>query len=266
MDVFNNFVFSGEENKEDFSTVIAKFEDYCLEQQNEIHERYVFRSRSQGEAEPFEQFLRELKKQAQHCNFGTMADDMVRDQIVFGTNSPRLREKMLRDKNLTLEKVIILCKAAETSARQNEFWQKTKEELDMNAVTASKSTPRGSRNDLKCNRCNRRHAYRCCPAYGKVCYSCNGRNHFASCCSEKERVYEVQHQSDDFEVLNVASSCASRKRDWRVNACIGGKYIPFKVDTGSQANVLPLSMFRKLKTTTLMPSSAVLRSYGGNMI
>nr|XP_037268533.1 uncharacterized protein LOC119159785 [Rhipicephalus microplus] len=97
LDVFNNFVFSGEENKEDFSTVIAKFEDYCLEQQNEIHEQYVFRFRSQGEAEPFEQFLRELKKQAQHCNFGIMADDMVRDQIVFGTNSPRLREKMLRD-------------------------------------------------------------------------------------------------------------------------------------------------------------------------
>ncbi|KAH7939570.1 hypothetical protein HPB52_013895 [Rhipicephalus sanguineus] len=76
LDVFNNFVFSGEENKEDFNTVIAKFEDYCLEQQNEVHERYVFRSRSQGEAEPFELFLRELRKQAQHCNFGTMADDM----------------------------------------------------------------------------------------------------------------------------------------------------------------------------------------------
>ncbi|XP_037517802.1 uncharacterized protein K02A2.6-like isoform X2 [Rhipicephalus sanguineus] len=266
LDVFNNFVFSGEENKEDFNTVIAKFEDYCLEQQNEIHERYVFRSRSQGEAEPFELFLRELKKQAQHCNFGTMADDMVRDQVVFGTNSPRLREKMLRDKSLTLEKVIVLCKAAETSARQNEFWQKGKEELDMNAVTASRSTPRGSRNDLRCTRCNRRHAVRRCPAYGKVCYSCNGRNHFASCCSEKERVDEVQHQSDDFEVLNVASSSASRERDWRVNACIDGKYVTFKVDTGSQANVLPLSMFRKLKMTTLMPSSAVLRSYGGNMI
>ncbi|KAL3195899.1 hypothetical protein MRX96_045480 [Rhipicephalus microplus] len=86
------------------------------------------------------------------------------------------------------------------------------------------------------------------------------------CKHEKERVYEVQHQSDDFEVLNVASSCASRKWDWRVNACIGGKYIPFKVDTGSQANVLPLSMFRKLKTTILIPSSAALRSYGGNTI
>ncbi|XP_037499581.1 uncharacterized protein K02A2.6-like isoform X2 [Rhipicephalus sanguineus] len=195
-----------------------------------------------------------------------MADDMVRDQVVFGTNSPRLREKMLRDKSLTLEKVIVLCKAAETSARQNEFWQKGKEELDMNAVTASRSTPRGSRNDLRCTRCNRRHAVRRWPAYGKVCYSCNGRNHFASCCSEKERVDEVQHQSDDFEVLNVASSSASRERDWRVNACIDGKYVTFKVDTGSQANVLPLSMFRKLKMTTLMPSSAVLRSYGGNMI
>ncbi|KAL3209944.1 hypothetical protein MRX96_037584 [Rhipicephalus microplus] len=83
---------------------------------------------------------------------------------------------------------------------------------------------------------------------------------------EKEHVYQVQHHSDDFEVLNVASSCASRERDWHVNACIGGKYIPFKVDTGSQANVLPLSMFPKIKMTTLMPSSAVVKSYAGNTI
>ncbi|XP_065311535.2 uncharacterized protein [Dermacentor albipictus] len=50
LDVSNNFVFSGEENKEDYNTVIAKFEEYCMEQQNEMHQRYVSRSRSQGSA------------------------------------------------------------------------------------------------------------------------------------------------------------------------------------------------------------------------
>lgn len=143
LDVFNNFVFAEGENKEDYATVTAKFEEYCVEQQNEIHERYVFRSRLQGEAEPFEQFLRSLKRQAQHCNFGAMADDMVRDQVVFGTNLPKLREKMLRDKHLTLEKVVTLCKASETSARQNEVWRKTSEELDVNAMKTSKSAQIG---------------------------------------------------------------------------------------------------------------------------
>ncbi|XP_077505213.1 uncharacterized protein LOC144115381 isoform X1 [Amblyomma americanum] len=39
LDVFNNFVFTEGESKEDYATVIAKFEEYCVEQQNEIHER-----------------------------------------------------------------------------------------------------------------------------------------------------------------------------------------------------------------------------------
>ncbi|KAK8777878.1 hypothetical protein V5799_020780 [Amblyomma americanum] len=266
LDVFNNFVFTEEQSKEDYATVIAKFEEYCVEQQNEIHERYVFRSRRQGEAEPFEQFVRALKRQAQHCNFGAMTDDMVCDQVVFGTNSPKLREKMLRDKNLTLGKAVTLCKAAETSARQNEVWGKANEELHMSAVTARKSAQTGSRRDPNCTRCNRRHASRCCPAYGKTCYSCNGRNHFASCCRKQDDVYEVQHESDDFEVLDVAVGSANRERDWQVYACFEGQNVRFKVDTGSQANVLPLSMFRKLKAITLMPSGAVLRSYGGNVI
>lgn len=61
LDVFNTFKFEAQESKEDYSTIVQKFESYCSEVSNEVHERYLFRSRKQADGEPFEKFLRDLK-------------------------------------------------------------------------------------------------------------------------------------------------------------------------------------------------------------
>ncbi|XP_077508857.1 uncharacterized protein LOC144120376 [Amblyomma americanum] len=130
LDVFNNFQFALGEDKTDYSTVVRKFDAYCAEVSNEVHERYVFRSRKQAEGEPFEKFIRDLKKQAAQCNFGVLQESMIRDQIVFGTHDPRLREKMLRHSQLTLQKVEEMCKAAETAAQRNEVWRSGEDRVD----------------------------------------------------------------------------------------------------------------------------------------
>ncbi|CAN7982308.1 unnamed protein product [Ixodes pacificus] len=91
LDVFNNFKFEDGENQDDYATLVRKFEAYFAEVSNEVHERYVFRSRGQAEGEPVEKFIRDLKKLAAQCNFGELHDSMIRNQIVFGTNDSKLR-------------------------------------------------------------------------------------------------------------------------------------------------------------------------------
>ncbi|XP_075533799.1 uncharacterized protein LOC142566803 [Dermacentor variabilis] len=81
LEVFNYSTFSAGESKEDYDTVVAKFESYCVDQQNDVHERYIFRTRLEAEGESFEQLLRDLKKQARYCNFGNMVDDMPITQV-----------------------------------------------------------------------------------------------------------------------------------------------------------------------------------------
>lgn len=54
---------------------------------------------------------------------------MVRDQIVFGTVNPKLREKMLKVKDLTLQKAEDICKADEVCAEQNNAWAGTEKEV-----------------------------------------------------------------------------------------------------------------------------------------
>lgn len=97
-------------------------------------------------------FLRELRKQACGCNFAQLTDTMIRDQIVFGTNNSKLREKMLKEKDLTLLKAEQICKAAEVSAQQNEVWAQAEKQVAL---------------VKKCAKCNRPHEPGRCPAFGR---------------------------------------------------------------------------------------------------
>lgn len=79
LEVFNNFAFLEAERKDDYARVVQKFKEYCQEQQNEVYEKYTFRSRAQNEAETFERFLRDLRKLSRSCNFAELTQPMIRD-------------------------------------------------------------------------------------------------------------------------------------------------------------------------------------------
>ncbi|XP_077516843.1 uncharacterized protein LOC144127800 [Amblyomma americanum] len=264
LEVFNNFTFAEDENKQDYKTVVKKFEEYCGEQQNEVYERYVFRTRTQDEGEPVEHFIRDLRKQARYCNFGLLSDSMIRDQIVFGTCRSKLREKMLREKNLTLQRQNKYARPQKWRANKTKHGKSNEAKVD----ATEKGYPRrsqGLKNAFQCFKCNRSHEPRKCPAFGKICRACAGRNHFTVCCRKRE-VAGVQHENEDFEILDV-TVCGIQKMDWIVNAQVGGQQVAFKVDTGSQANLLPLSVYNRFRTKPrLRPSNSVLRSYSGNAI
>lgn len=79
---------------------------------------------------PIEKFVRYLKKQATQCNFGDQHDSLIRDQIVFGTNNPKLRERMLAERGPTLLKAEQMCKAAEAAALRRLVWNRTEDSID----------------------------------------------------------------------------------------------------------------------------------------
>ncbi|CAN7976724.1 unnamed protein product, partial [Ixodes persulcatus] len=267
IEVYNTFTFAPEE-KQDYQTVLKKFKEYCMPRRNETYERYVFRSRKQESGEPFEKFVRELQLKVKSCNFSTLSDSMVRDQIVCGVTDKKLRERLLRE-DLTLEKAIQLGKAYEVLQAQNETLDgprrvDTVDKKKRAEMHERKVQPTGK----NCPKCDRKHDPRKCPAYNKKCNKCHRMNHFAVCCKTKSSVDEVKEQDDsDFAVLQV-SACKTNKGDeWLVKALVANKEVELKVDTGSQANLLPSSLFQKLhKTASLKPSISVLKSYNDSVI
>ena len=116
IEVFNTFVFDSPDESEKLDVVLSKFDAHCSPK-NETYERYVFRSRTQRQHEPFDSFLTDLRLKAQSCNFAMLKDSMIRDQIVVAVEDKKVRERLLRETELTLAGAIKICQASELSKK-----------------------------------------------------------------------------------------------------------------------------------------------------
>ncbi|XP_076830306.1 uncharacterized protein LOC143476162 isoform X2 [Brachyhypopomus gauderio] len=247
LDVYNTFVFT-EEEKDNYEVVMKKFEEYCTPRKNETYERYVFRNRLQKESESFEQYVTDLRLKSQSCNFEALRDSMIRDQIVIGVQDNKIRMQLLKETKLTLEKAIDICQASESAKAQlKSFSSKEIETVEVDSVQRAKpkATSRAKKRDAKpgqesrnCGRCGMQHAPKQCPAFGKKCRKCGGKNHFARNCFSKKKVQLVQKKSDSeeepFFMDAIEGEINASSDEWIACLNENDTDVPLKLDTGAQ--------------------------------
>ena len=128
-----------------------KFNNYFLprEQFSELTSRYKFNCAVQKEGESLDSFITRLRNIAKDCGYADQKDKCIRDRIVFGIKDDRLREKLFRDENLTLQKAIQLCQAHEATMQS---MQTFKEETIHQVKQKSKSKPAKKKEEERRNR------------------------------------------------------------------------------------------------------------------
>lgn len=226
LDLFNTFDLS-EEDKKDYDKVMDAFEGYTSPKSNVVMERFKFNMRNQQHEEPFTNFLTDLKRLIKSCEFGDQQDSLLRDRIILGIADKSLQERMLREVDLSLEKIVKLCRATEMGRDQAKELQghiSLKGQNCIDAVSSRqgysgqhKNSSRPSNNSVdtnngesrlklydknkpksnfskdsnnetyNCKKCGRNHGRRDCPAYGKKCNICHKMNHFAVGCNLKPK-------------------------------------------------------------------------------
>ncbi len=299
IEVFNTLVFERAEDKGTYDVVIEKFDSHCSPKKNETFERYVFRTRLQQQGETFDSFLMDLKLKARTCNFRLLQDSMIRDQIVFGINDKKVRERLLRETELTLNDAVRICHASEIALQHAKtFYENAKTSgSDSSAVAAVTERMQRSRMTkvkqqkekelFNCKRCGRRHPPKQCPAYGKVCAKCKGQNHFAKQCfsksrqSQNDRVHAVEETnlSDTFFVGMVEQADSSQERTeqtdvnsvaqdkWMTALEINGVIVSLKLDTGAKVNLISEHDVRTMKIKPRISQKTVqLKAYNGQNI
>ena len=137
-----------------------------------------------------------------------------------------------------------------------------------------------------CRYCGESHAPRQCPAYGKMYAACGKMGHFRKVCRRKRScvVHEVEidmepePQEEDTEIVSINSVYVNRK--WssimaKLEMQVGkvALEIPYKIDTGSKGNIMPLYIFRKLfaninedQLKRLVKGNIKLKMYNGTHI
>lgn len=265
MDVYDGFQLDGDEN--DLETIMKAFEKYCIGETNESYERFVFNSRNQRDDETVDKYVSELRKLAKTCNFGPLEESLIRDKIITGIKCDMTRRKLLQESKLDLQKSIDISRSIEASKKQIQTMQGETKDSELHKVGMSSrrfraaGAPTASAKDpeskplmkKECHYCGRQHPFKkeACPAWGKICSFCKGRNHFSSKC--KKRVHALQTEttcSEDEETLCddvwLAAINNNKKRN-RTSALlqVNEQEVRFQLDTAADINTICQRYVRK---------------------
>ena len=262
LDVYNTMRLTEEEtNKIDI--LFSKFDAYRKPKQNVMIKRYCFYMRAQSKEESIDQYVVKLQLLAKNCGFGSLEDQLIRDRIVCGTYSEDVRQRLLRIDDLSLEKAISICQADAESKKSSQYIAETTAEVyGLKQKSGNRDNPpvkstRKFSEELTqprrvCGSCGLMHPRKQCPAFIKRCLRCKKPNHFAKYCRS------VPHRTDAVEQTEQAGDSESDellfidtiKSSTEITDCdcftmlnIEGTSIRFKVDTGSQVNILPSSLY-----------------------
>ena len=105
---------------------MEKFEAFCNPRKSTIYERYVFFSRNQENGESIVHYITVLKTLSDTCEFGALQESLIRDRIVFGIQDSSVRERLLRDPQLTLQTATEWLRSAEPTQAQLKQIKQTK--------------------------------------------------------------------------------------------------------------------------------------------
>ncbi|XP_013140043.1 PREDICTED: uncharacterized protein K02A2.6-like, partial [Papilio polytes] len=253
--------------------------------QNTTISRFKFFTRSQNRGESIDEYVTALKLLSQSCEFEHLEDGLIRDRIVCGVTDGVVRERLLRSEDLTLAKAVKICQANEMSNEETQQIEETKGEstepvpgasgLAVDVVAGAwgagwRGRGRGGQQRpppatrrrfdvfrVKCLSCAN---YKCngdnrCPAKRAICFLCNQIGHFRKCCQQNyKKVLQLDESyssdSDLYQVSTLRDKCKDNKygNKWYEYLILNltGKRELFKLDTGSDLNVISIDTFKKL--------------------
>ena len=268
-----------DDDRKNYSRVIAKFDAFFKIRKNIIFERARFNGRSQREGESVEQFITSQYNLAENCEYGGMKGEMIRDRIVVGIHDKALSEQLQLDAELTLEK-------AKKRVRQREAIQEqqvtlkgeaTKQlrELPIDSLNYRKSagkqtestrhrkSPQGrSASNMKCYRCGKEpHARSLCPAKEAVCHTSKKKGHYSSQCFKKKSIGDVstgahnEQSQGYYDTLFLDTIDTGQKTMWNVTIQVEGNDVCFKLDTGAEVTVVGEKVLHSLNSKKLQTAT-----------
>ncbi|KAL4704668.1 hypothetical protein ACJJTC_016612 [Scirpophaga incertulas] len=270
--VYNTFEF--DEKSHNLKHVLEKFQEYCNPKKNILHSRFKFYSRKQNEAEQFEHFLTDVKMLANDCQFESCKENMIRDRLVFGTRDTDTQLKLIKNGDPHLEEVINMLRLSSLNEEQIKDIKN-----EVNSVTSQKQKSiTKSRNERDesitkvCSKCGYIHNYRQCPAFNKTCAKCQAKNHFAKMCRTNinKNINEIKIDSEPNYCCGsiVSPIFKTYSLGWYQDLFVQNEKIKFKLDPGSDVNIIPIKLYKKILEQSKLPiqlnkTTAELESWNG---
>ena len=181
-----------------------------------IYERAKFNQCKQGPQESVDSFIVALHCLAEHCSYGELNDEMIRDCIVDGLRDVAVAQKLQMDHELMLDKAVMLARQSEVVKTQQSIVRPPAidnsvsiEAIKSNRQTYHKKPQKSSgmqRQDSPiCTRYGKAPSQTKdkCPAKDAVCRRCLKKGYFQKLCRSKHNTSEptinqIEEEEDTF--------------------------------------------------------------------
>ncbi|XP_033993597.1 uncharacterized protein K02A2.6-like [Trematomus bernacchii] len=259
---------------------------------SEIVQRYKFDSRNREPNESVMEYVAELRRLAQDCNYGNTLQQRLRDRIVCGISEDRIQRRLLSEADLTFEKALSIAVASETA-------NKNAQEIQSQGATAKCFKMDKKPQEAYAHREPTKECYRCkgtkheaadCKFKQETCHACGKIGHIARACRSRStqngnsnknadpkrerrqttyhrshKVQEQRSQSDSSEEdtfllnkmrfrLGRMSEVHLRRVDpYMVEVKLDSKFVNFEIDTGCSLTIMNEQTFQRLWKDTKSP-------------
>ena len=162
--LIRNLVAPGKPTDKSFTEIVSLVKDHHQPRPSTIVQCYNFHTHNQKAGESISEYVAQLRKLSEFCDFKDTLADMLRDRLVCGCRDRRLQCKLLAEKDMTFDQALAIAKALETA-------EKEIKDLQENSSTVPVHTVRQER----------RHPQRRVPnqpvakPQGPECYRCGGK-------------------------------------------------------------------------------------------
>lgn len=207
----------------EYEMAMAKLNEFFEPKKNSTYERHMFRLLKQEKEEKIGMFAMRLRLQAEKCEFGDTIEDNIKDQIIEKCSSGKMRRDLLKLGDAKLDKVLKAAKIFEATEEQSKTFDhtdtnkyRTFENVNKIEWKPSHKQNTAQKQQIECSRCGytgHRPSDDKCPARGKTCNRCNGRDHFGRKCRSKNRARPYDYKPTQSKRYNDAKPTVKQESD-----------------------------------------------------
>ena len=169
--------------------VFEALEKIFRPESNQTLVRFRFRSMKQSQHQSIDDYMSKLRLALPECKYKNDADELLKDQFLFGVYNKEIQDHLLGEISETDNSVKALYDAKKIESKHEQC--KLLGIVNPNSLTTIDAIKHTfSREGKLYDFCGRNHkkGKKNCPAFGKICDKCGGKNHFKNVC-KSDKMY-----------------------------------------------------------------------------
>ena len=121
-----------------------------------------------------------------------------------------------------------------------------------------------------CGKCGTKHLLTSCPAFRKKCAQCHKMNHFANV-SRSKQINESEITIEEYSDTETIKFTGELKisaidKGWYTRVNTSSTIINFKLDTGAEASIIPLKIYKDMGFNVARKTNVKLSTFSNHAI